>query len=302
MDRDLLGHLPVILAVARRGSFAAAAKELGVTASNVSHAVKIVEDRLRTPLFARTTRSVSLTEAGDLFVAHARPAIEELQTAWELARAGKAGASGLLRINTSRVTLSWVMIPIVQAMTERFPDVTVELYFDDGLTDIVGEGFDAGIRLGAMVSEGMIGVRLAKSFRTIIAGAPAYLDRAPRLSALEDLARHNCIQYRLQTGGGLYSWDLSDGTKDIQVATRGTVVVNDMLQAVALAESGVGLCYTFEPLVRPHLESGRLRQVLPRTAVEEDGLMLYYPKRAALAPKLRAFIDTCRDVLRAGSA
>jgi DNA-binding transcriptional LysR family regulator len=297
MDRDLLGHLPVVLAVARRGSFAAAAKQLGVTASNVSHAVKIVEDRLATPLFARTTRSVALTEAGELFFANAKPAMQQLQRAWDAARSGKTGASGLLRINTSRITMSWGLLPIVSAMATRYPDVTIELYFDDGITDIVGEGFDAGIRLGTMVADGMIGVRLAKPFRTVIVGAPEYLERAGSLRSLEDLSRQNCVQYRLQSAGGIYRWDLRDGDRDVQLATRGTVIVNDMTQAVALAVNGIGLCYTFEPLAREHIEQGRLRIVLPRAAVTEDGLTLYYPKRAALAPKLRAFIDTAREVL-----
>src|SRR3954470_8301906 len=196
MDRDLLSHLPVIVAVARRGGFAAAAAELGMSPSAVSHAVRLVEERIGQPLFARTTRSVALTEAGAALVATAGAALQDLAERAERIRAVKGRASGLLRINTPRLAVPMVVTRIVAAMAERHPDVTIELFADDGLTDIVAEGFDAGIRLGEMIAEDMVAVRLPPAFRAIIVASPAYIGRRGRPRSLVDLAAHDCIGYR----------------------------------------------------------------------------------------------------------
>ncbi len=298
MDRDLLIHVPIILAVARRGGFGAAATELGMSPSSVSHAVKAVETRLGAPLFARTTRSVALTETGERFARLAGAALSDLETAWETARSDLTGASGLLRINAPRITLDWVLTPVLAAMAEAYPDVTVEMFFDDGFADVVGDGFDAGIRLGRMVSQDMVGVRLAPAFRVILVAAPAYLAQAGTPSRIADLAAHQCLQYRMTSAGNVYRWDLAENGSEVQVDTRGRIIVNDMLRALALAEAGFGICYTFEPLAKQALDHGRLVEVLPEASVVEDGLSLYYPRRASQAPKLRAFIDTARRVLR----
>ena len=298
MDRDLLSHLPVVLAVARRGGFGAAASELGMSPSSVSHAVKLVEERLGAPLFARTTRSVALTELGERFVDLAGAGLADLNTAWESAQSELKGASGLLRINAPRITLDWVLKPVLAAMMTDYPNVTVEVFFEDGLAEIVGEGFDAGIRLGRMVSDDMIGVPLSPSFRVILVAAPDYLDQHDAPKTLSDLSAHQCIQYRMTSAGNIYRWDLNDRGTEVQVDTHGGVIVNDMLQALVLAEAGLGICYTFEPLARGALEAGHLVEILDHTSIKEDGLTLYYPKRASQAPKLRAFIDTAKRILR----
>ncbi|HEX8448593.1 MAG TPA: LysR family transcriptional regulator [Allosphingosinicella sp.] len=298
MDRDLLSHLPIVLAVARRRGFAAAASQLGISASNVSHSVRTVEERLGTPLFARTTRSVALTAEGEAFVAALAPALQEVDSVWERVRARKTGASGLLRINMSRVALPMAITPVVAAMTQRCPDVTVECYIDDGLTDIVAAGFDAGVRLGEMIAEDMVAVRLTAPFKAIVVAAPAYLERRGAPGAVADLAAHDCVGFRQIAGGGLYRWDLQEEGRDVQVDVGHAAIVNDPLSAVDLGLAGVGLVYVFEPLVRMHLAEGRLVEVLPDAAIEEPGLFLYFPRRAAMAPKLRAFIDCARDVLR----
>jgi DNA-binding transcriptional LysR family regulator len=302
MDRDLLSHLPILLAVARRRGFAAAASELGISASNVSHSVRIVEERLGTPLFARTTRSVALTAEGEALVATLAPALQDVDSVWEGLRARRTGASGLLRINMSRVALPLAITPVVAAMTQRYPDVTVEAYVDDGLTDVVAAGFDAGVRLGEMIAEDMVAVRLTPPFRAIIVAAPAYLERRGAPRGIADLAAHDCVGFRQIAGGGLYRWDLQEEGRDVQVDVGHAAIVNDPLSAVDLGLAGVGLIYVFEPLVRTHLAEGRLAQVLPEAAIEEPGLFLYFPRRAAMAPKLRAFIDCAKDVLRPHAA
>ncbi|MBA1140370.1 LysR family transcriptional regulator [Mesorhizobium neociceri] len=299
MDRDLLSHLPVVVAVARRGGFALAAAELGMSPSAVSHAVRLVEERIGQPLFARTTRSVSLTEAGKALVETAAPALQDIAERMDRIRAIKGRPSGLLRLNVPNIAVPLAVTPVVAAMAERYPDVTVELLTDQGLIDIVGEGFDAGIRLGEMIAQDMITVRLTPPFKAVIVASPAYVGRHGRARSVSDLANHNCIGYRLVRSGALYRWDLTEDGKDVVVETKGTVIVTDSLAAIDLALAGVGLTYAFEPLVRAELAAGRLVQILPQTAIEEPGLFLYFPRRASMAPKLRAFIDTAQEIGRA---
>ncbi|MDX8524912.1 LysR family transcriptional regulator [Mesorhizobium sp. MSK_1335] len=301
MDRDLLSHLPVIVTVARRGGFALAAAELGMSPSAVSHAVRLVEERIGQPLFARTTRSVSLTEAGKALVETAAPALQDIADRMDRIRGIKGRPSGLLRINASNIAIPLAVTPVVAAMAERYPDVTVEVFAEQGLVDIVGEGFDAGIRLGEMIAQDMITVRLTPPLKAVVVASPAYIGKHGRPRGVSDLANHNCIGYRLVRSGGLYRWDLHEDGKDIVVETRGTAVVTDSLAAIDLALAGVGLAYVFEPLVRADLAAGSLAQILPQTAIEEPGLFLYFPRRASMAPKLRAFIDTAQEIGRAST-
>lgn len=302
MDRDLLNHLPIVVAVARRGGFAAAAKELGMSASAVSHSVKTVEDRIGQPLFARTTRSVSLTEAGEALIASAAPALEDIGERIERIRGIKGRPSGHLRINASHIAVPMAIAPIIAAMAERCPEITVEVAADDSLVDIVSAGFDAGVRLGEMIAQDMIAVRLTPPFKVVIAASPAYVARRGQPRTVAELAEHNCIGYRLLRAGSIYRWDLSENGKDVSVETRGTAIVTESLSARSLALAGVGLAYIFEPLVRADIEAGRLVQVLKEAEIEEPGLFLYFPRRSSMAPKLRAFIDTAQEIGRASAS
>jgi DNA-binding transcriptional LysR family regulator len=298
MDRDLLAHLPVVLAVARRQGFAAAASELGMSPSAVSHAVQVVEHRLGTPLFARTTRSVALTEAGAALLGSVARALDDIRDGIERIQAAKGRVSGLLRLNVPRLAQVLVMTPVLKALAERHPDLRVESFGADALVDIVAEGFDAGIRLGEMIAEDMIAVRLTPPFRAIMVASPDYLGARGRPRRLDDLAQHNCIAYRQIQGRGLYRWDVqAEDGRGVAIETNGTAIVNDALYARDLALAGIGIAYLFEPLVKGDLAAGRLAQVLPKSAIEEPGLFLYFPKGAAAAPKLRAFIDVAREIL-----
>jgi len=297
MDRTLLAHLPIVLAVHRRGGFAAAANELGMSTSAVSHAVKSVEERLGQPLFARTTRSVRLTEAGAALVDVLGPALAAISTAVDDLGAARGRIGGTLRINAPRTALPIAVTPLLQEMGRRHPGLTVEITCDEGLADIVAEGYDAGIRLGHTVAQDMVAVRLTPPFKAIMVASPGYLSARGEPGALDDLADHNCIGYRFVTSGAVYDWDLRGRGGDVAVSVTGTVRVTDALCAKELALAGVGIAYLFEPLVRAELQAGSLRQLLPRTAIEEPGLFLYFPRRAAQAPKLRAFIDLARELL-----
>jgi DNA-binding transcriptional LysR family regulator len=298
MDRDLLGHLPIIVCVARHRSFAAAAAELGMSPSAVSHAVRTVEDRLAAPLFARTTRSVSLTEAGARFLAGLEPALADIHQAIERLTAERGEVTGLLRINTLRVVLDMALIPILATLARQHPRLTVEINADQTLVDIVAQGFDAGIRLRRAIQQDMVTTRLTGSFKAILVASRDYLDVRGTPKLIADLQQHNCIGLRLGESGGIFEWELIDRKKPVVVKTSGTALVTDTMQALSLALAGVGIAYVAEPLARRYLREGSLEWLLPQSATEYDGMFLYYPKRASLAPKLRAFIDVAKKTLK----
>jgi DNA-binding transcriptional LysR family regulator len=294
MERDLLAHFPLVMTVARRRGFAAAAAELGMSPSAVSHAVKTVEDRLGLPLFTRTTRSVALTEAGENFLTAVGPALAEIGDTVERLRAQRGRVSGTLRINAPRIALSMALTPIIARLATAHPALTVEVTTDDGLVDIVAGGFDAGIRLGAMIAQDMIAVRLTPPFKAILVASPAYLADHGTPRRIADLSGHNCIGFRMVSSGGVYAWEMQENGKDIAVEVHGSVRVTDAQSARDLALAGVGIAYIFQPAVQEDLRQGRLCWLLPRTAIEEPGLFLYYPRRASQTPKLRAFIAAAR--------
>ena len=297
MDRALLGHLPIVLCVARRRGFAAAAAELGMSPSAVTHAVRMVEDRLGAPLFARTTRSVSLTEAGAQFIGRVQPALAEVDQAVEGLAAARGEVTGLLRINTPRGALELGMTPILAKLVHEHPRLIVEVHAQDSFVDIVAQGFDAGVRLHELIQQDMVTARLTGSFKVILVASPDYLSARGRPKSIADLAQHNCIGLRLGSGA-TFEWELLDGKKTVAVKPSGTVLVNEATQALSLALAGVGIAYIGEPAARRFVRDGSLEQLLPQTAVEHGGLYLYYPRRASLAPKLRAFIDVAKKTLK----
>jgi DNA-binding transcriptional LysR family regulator len=294
MRRDILIHLPVVASVARLGGFAAAAASLNMSASAVSHAVRTVEDHLGEPLFARTTRSVSLTEAGRWFLAGVGPALEDIEKAVETLTARRGEITGVLRVNASRLAVLMALAPILARLAQIHPRLVVEVHTNDAFVDIVAEGFDVGVRLGEAVQQDMVAVRIMPPFEAILVAAPEYLVSRGTPVLLADLGHHNCIGIRLPGGGTLYEWDLMDGAREVSVKTSGTAVITDATLARDLALAGIGIAYIFEPLVREDIRARRLLRILPQTALREEGLFLYFPKRAALAPKLRAFIDAAR--------
>jgi DNA-binding transcriptional LysR family regulator len=221
MDRDLLAHFPVVLTVARRGGFASAATALNMSPSAVSHAVKAVEDRLGQPLFARTTRSVALTEAGASFVASIGPALAMVEESVERIRTTKGLVAGVLRLNAPRVALPLAITPVIVAMSRLYPELTIEVTSDEGLVDIIAAGFDAGVRLGGMIAQDMVAVRLTPPFHAIMVAAPDYLEAHGAPRSIADLAAHNCIGYRLISSDAAYAWDLQDRGQDVSVSVCG---------------------------------------------------------------------------------
>jgi DNA-binding transcriptional LysR family regulator len=289
--------LPIIACVARHRSFAAAAAELGMSPSAISHAVRSVEDRLAIPLFARTTRSVSLTEAGARFVAGVEPALTDIKATVEGLTAERGEVTGLLRIDASRAVFEMVLIRILAKLAHEHPRLTVEIRTGHTSVDIVAEGFDAGIR-ARRIQQDMVTTRLIGSFKYILVASRDYLDARDTPTSIADLHQHNCIGIRTYVSGAVFDWALIDGKKPTTVKTSGTALVTDTTEALCLALAGVGIAYIFEPLARRYVRDGSLEWLLPQTAVEHDGLFLYYPRRASLAPKLRAFIDVAKKTLK----
>lgn len=294
MDRDLLTHLPIVVAVAKHRSFVAAAGSLNMSASAVSHAVRAVEDRIGEPLFTRTTRSVALTEAGKAFIERISAALEEIYAGVEDVRARRGDLMGTLKINASRVAFQIAVVPILARMAETHPHLKVEVHTNDALVDIVGQGFDAGIRLGESLEQDMVAVRLTPPFKAILVASNAYLEARGYPHTLADLAMHNCIGFRLLAAGNLYEWELVEEGRPVSVRTHGTTVITDATLARDLAWAGIGVAYIFEPLVREDLRLGTLRWILPHVSRQEDGLFLYYPRRASLSTRLRAFVNVAR--------
>jgi DNA-binding transcriptional LysR family regulator len=301
MNRDLLAHFPIVAAVAKRGGFAAAAAQLGMSPSAVSHAVKTVEDGIGMPLFLRTTRSVALTDAGAAFMARIAPALEAIEESVDEIRAAKGRVTGVLRLTVPRVALSIAMTPILTELAWRYPDLTVEVTSDDGFVDLISSGFDAGIRLGEMIAEDMVAIRLTPPFKAIMVAAPSYLASKGEPKDIAGLATHNCIGFRLVSTGASYAWELAEDGSDIAVQVSGTARVTDPSYAKDLALAGIGIAYIFEPLVRAEIREKKLRWIIPQASIEEPGLFLYFPRRASEMPKLRVFIDVARESFKTSS-
>lgn len=277
--------------VARLRSFTAAAAELEVSPQAVSQSLRAFEERLGVRLFNRTTRSVALNEAGERLLARAGPALGDLFDALETVQEFRDRPAGLLRINLPRPAYSGLLQPVLPAFHAAYPDIELELCFDDGFSDIVEPGFDAGIRLGESVVQDMVSVPLSREERIVIVATPDYLARRGVPLSVEDLHAHDCIRFRMPTGGVVYRWELLKDRREIEMQVDGPITVNDTGAMVSAALDGFGLGYVLECTAAAHLASGRLVRVLERACPTLSGFHLYYPSRRQLPAKLRCFID-----------
>jgi DNA-binding transcriptional LysR family regulator len=290
-------QLQAFLAVARTGSFAKAALDLGVSRSAVSQSVRQLEEQLRVVLVARTTRSVSLTDAGKRLLETAGPAFAQTVAALTEASAQPGEVVGRVRLTVPASAMPLVIEPVLPTFRERYPKVELELGIEDRRVDIVAQGYDAGVRLDEYVERDMVAVRLSAAFKFIVVGAPSYLARKGIPEHPDDLLEHECLTFRSATTGALYAWELERGRKTWRVPVHGGVVTNDGLACVRLAEHGLGLAYAMEPLVAEQLRSGTLQPVLEPYAPEVPGLFLYFPSRAQRTPALARFVETAQEIL-----
>lgn len=296
-------HLPGLMtfeAAARHLNFARAAAEMGVTPTAVSRTLKSLESQLNTRLFNRTTRSVSLTEAGAVLSAELAPALARIRGSLTQARQASGQPSGTLRINSSYVAYRILIEPHLDAFFDKYPMITMEVSLDNQLSDIVGAGFDAGIRLGRKVENDMVSLQLGSVQKRIVVAAPACFRHRAEPRTIEDLLDHNCIRQRYSFGGRMFDWKFRVRRQMVQIDVRGRLIFDEMKSVVDAAVQGHGIAFVYEDFARQELASGALRQLLKDCRAPDDAFHLYYPHRAHMPGKLRAFVDFMRAAAQSG--
>jgi len=289
MTPDLMPFIAVFARVAHHGSFTRAAAELGVSPSALSQSLRSLERRLGVRLLDRSTRRVSITEIGQRFLQEAAPALAALSAAVEGVNEVRDKPAGLLRINLSRVASELLVLPHLAAFAEAYPDITLDLHCDNALVDLIGSGFDAGIRLGENLAQDVVAVPLGGPQRIATVAAPSYLKGRTPPRTPEDLAQHRCINIRL--GKGAYRWQYSSKGRDFEVEIAAAILTNDGDLLTGAVRAGAGIACAFEAQVKDDLEAGRLVALLKPWWPTVPGFHLYYASRVHVPRKLRAFID-----------
>ncbi len=294
--------LPAVAAfacVARHGSFTRAAAELGVSTSALSQAVRALEAQLGVRLLARTTRRVGLTEHGGRFLQRVAPGLQQIDAAFADLDFLRDRPAGTLRINLAAVAAEQLVCPHLPDFLARYPEVTVELYADRTLADIVEGQFDAGIRLGECLQRDMVALPLGPMQRQAVVATPGYFARRGVPATPDALTGHDCIRWR-RSDGRIQPWEFTRGGRDFQVEVDGRLVVNDTVMGLDALRRGTGLGQVFAWQVRGDIAAGRLQSVLEDWQAPFPGWFVYYPAREHMAPKLRVFIDFMRERLDAG--
>lgn len=285
-----LDGVEAFLAVVQRKSFRRAASDLNVSASAMSQAVRNLEERIGVPLFARTTRSVGLTEAGQRFFDRVAPAWEELTGAAAEARALGHEPSGRLRLALPRAMVPIIVQPMIASFCAAYPGVELEVAASEERVDLARDGFDAGLRMGQFIDADMVAVRLTAPFPFVVVGTPAYLESRGMPVRPEDLRNHACLRQR-RSAGAIAPWIFQDASRPLEVAVSGPLIANDFPTLLGAALEGVGLAQVPQPVASEALRTGALRQVLEPYAPMTPGVFLYHPGRRQVLPKLRAFIE-----------
>lgn len=294
MRKPGLSDLDAALAVARRTSFRAAALDLGMSTTALSNAIARLEASLGVRLFNRTTRSVSLTDAGRAFVARITPALQDISGAIEAARSEQAEPTGTLRINAFATAAREILMPLVFAFLRRHAQVHVDIVTEERLVDIVAEGFDFGVRAADLVPADMIALPIGVPLQHAVVGAPAYFERHGRPQTPGDLAGHACIRVRLPNGA-LLRWPFAKGGETVQVDASGPLTLDEASLARAAVIEGFGIGFFQEPNVRADLAAGRLVRVLEDWTPPRERLCLYYPGRRNHSAAFRSFLELARE-------
>jgi DNA-binding transcriptional LysR family regulator len=289
-----LDDLRALLAVARERSFTRAAAQLGVSQSALSQTLRGLEARLGLRLLTRTTRSVAPTEAGERLLRAVGPALDEIDAGLAALSELREKPSGTIRITTHEHAVRAVLWAALAKLLPDYPDIKVELVIDYGLTDIVAERYDAGIRSGEMVAKDMVAVRIGPDLRMAVVGAPSYFAKRSQPRTPQDLTAHACINLRLPTYGGLYAWEFEKGGRELKVRVEGQLVLNTTALVLDAALAGFGLAYLPEDQVRSDLASGRLIRVLADWCQPFPGYHLYYPSRRQPTPAFALLVEALR--------
>lgn len=295
MKIDILNGLIALKIVAEKGNFTSAAKEMGVSTSAMSQTIKKLENKLGCTLLNRTTRSISLTEIGKNFLQQYKPSLENLINSIEQLGSFTGKPIGTLRLNLPHSSWITVLKPIILGFQKKYPEIILELFFEDSLIDMVKEGFDAGIRPSEMTAGDMTAIRISRPFKYVVAGSQDYFKKYGIPKHPKDLLNHNCIQYRFGNGNIYKKWEFEKNGKDINVETKGNLVVNDSFVMIESGLNGLGLFYTTKDHIEKYLETKELVIVLEDYSPHSEGYYLYYPSISQVSPKLRAFIDYIKD-------
>lgn len=295
MEKANLNDLKAVMAIAKRGTFRGAAIELGMSTTALSHAISKLEENLGGRLFNRTTRSVSLTEAGRLFVEQVGPALQDIHSALDIVRSQRETPSGTLRINAAAFAAREIISPVIIEFLRRYPEMNIDLVTEGKLVDIIADGFDLGIRVAHLVPSDMIAVSLGKLQRYVVVGSPEYFERYGKPKIPTDLFRHKCIRVRLPDGA-LFSWKFEKNGEIIQIDVQGPITLDEASLSRATVLENIGLGYFMEQDVRAEIESGQLISVLDDWMPCMSGLCLYYSGRRNQSAGLKAFLALVREV------
>jgi len=295
MRREQLGELMAYATVAEERSFTRAAAKLGMTQSSLSHLIRRLEASLGVRLLSRTTRSVAPTDAGERLLRTLRPALDEIDHELASLSELREKPAGSIRITTAEHAAQTILLPVLSRLLPGYPDIHVEIVIDYGLTDVVAERFDAGIRLGEQVAKDMVAVRIGPPMRMAVVGSPGYFDDRRLPKAPQDLADHCCINLRLPTAGGLYAWEFAKGARDLKVRVDGQLTVNNIPMALRAARDDIGIAYLPDDLVRADLDAGRLVRVLADWCPPFPGYHLYYPSRRQPKPAFALLVEALRS-------
>lgn len=293
MRREELGNLAMFLVVAEERSFTRAAAKLGVSQSALSHTMRRLEAKLGLQLLNRTTRSVAPTQAGEQLIASLRPALEGINASIVSLTELQGRPAGTIRITTSEHAAHTLLWPAIDRLTAEHPDIRVELNIESGLTNIVAERFDAGVRLGERLEQDMIALRIGPRLRMATVGSPAYFARRGKPRSPHELAGHSCINLRM-TSGSIYTWEFEKDGRELNVNVEGQLVLNNVDLIVNAAVAGHGLAHLIEDRVAPLLAAGRLDRVLEDWCEPFDGYYLYYPSRRQSSAAFQLFLEALR--------
>jgi DNA-binding transcriptional LysR family regulator len=295
MQRGHLDDLLAFVAVGRERSFTKAAAKLGVSQSALSHTIRGLEARLGVRLLTRTTRSVSPTDAGERLLQTLGPRFEEIEAELAAVRELRDKPAGTFRVTATENAADTILVPKLAPLLRRYPDIKVEIMIDYGLTDIVAERYDAGVRSGEQVAKDMIAVRIGPDLRMAVVGAPPYFRKRPEPKTPQDLIDHNCINLRLPTRGGLYAWEFEKDGRELRVRVDGQLTFNGASRMLNAALAGLGLAYVPESMVERDLAKGRLRRVLEDWCAPYSGYHLYYPSRRQPSAAFTLVVEALRD-------
>jgi DNA-binding transcriptional LysR family regulator len=294
MQRENFNDILAFLAVARERSFTRAAAKLGISQSALSHTISGLEARLGLRLLTRTTRSVSPTQAGERLLQTAAPRFEEIEGELKALSELRDKPAGTIRITATDYPADTILLPKLAKFLPQYRDIKVEIIIDYGLTDIVAQRYDAGVRWGEQVAKDMIAVRIGPDMRIAVVGAPSYFAKRSQPKKPQDLTDHICINLHLPTYGGLYAWEFEKDGRELRVRVEGQLVLNGTTQVLNAALAGFGLAYVPEDLAQPHVAAGRLKRVLEDWCAPFPGYHLYYPSRRHSSPAFALLVDALR--------